>query len=264
MAPVLHELSGAYALDALDAAERQRFEEHLDSCARCQDEVRSFQSVAVRLASLAEVAPPPHLAAAVLARASSGTQAVPTPLDRGRAGAVVGSGSARTVRGRRLPASRSWSRPGSARRRWVAVAAIAAVGLGAIGVSVRLVQVEDRLDRYHDVAEVAMAPGAQVVHLRGTAGSATVILAAEQGKALVSAEDLAPVPGNSTYQMWLLSDGPPAPAGLFRPGAAGRVATVLDVDVPTGAGGLGVTVEPRRGSLAPTTPVILSGELAEG
>ena len=35
----LHHLSGAYAVDALDDAERAAFEEHLRGCADCRAEV---------------------------------------------------------------------------------------------------------------------------------------------------------------------------------------------------------------------------------
>ena len=38
----IHELSAAYALDALSADERQEFEEHLAHCAECQETVAAF------------------------------------------------------------------------------------------------------------------------------------------------------------------------------------------------------------------------------
>ena len=36
MSPDLHHLSGAYAVDALDEAERSAFERHLAVCAACR------------------------------------------------------------------------------------------------------------------------------------------------------------------------------------------------------------------------------------
>ncbi|WP_181803288.1 RskA family anti-sigma factor, partial [Streptomyces shenzhenensis] len=38
----LHSLAAPYALDALDAGERRRFERHLKDCDRCADEVRAL------------------------------------------------------------------------------------------------------------------------------------------------------------------------------------------------------------------------------
>ena len=55
----IHELSAAYALDALDGDERREFEEHLTHCAECRQDVASFQEAASALAYQAEVAPPP-------------------------------------------------------------------------------------------------------------------------------------------------------------------------------------------------------------
>ena len=44
-----HELAGPYALDALDPAERARYERHLRRCATCPAEVRGFAAVAASL-----------------------------------------------------------------------------------------------------------------------------------------------------------------------------------------------------------------------
>ncbi|MFY9999572.1 MAG: zf-HC2 domain-containing protein, partial [Trebonia sp.] len=45
----LHVLAGAYALDALDDAERDRFERHLRGCQACQNVVRGFAATAAAL-----------------------------------------------------------------------------------------------------------------------------------------------------------------------------------------------------------------------
>jgi anti-sigma-K factor RskA len=46
----IHELSAAYALDALDGDDRRRFEEHLGQCADCRDDVASFHEATASLA----------------------------------------------------------------------------------------------------------------------------------------------------------------------------------------------------------------------
>jgi anti-sigma-K factor RskA len=56
-----HELSAAYALDALDADERQRFEEHLAHCEQCRETVAAFQDTAASLAHGVEAHQPPPL-----------------------------------------------------------------------------------------------------------------------------------------------------------------------------------------------------------
>jgi anti-sigma-K factor RskA len=56
----VHELTAAYALDALDAEDRVAFEEHLASCQRCRDEVAELAGVAGALAYGATPAEPPQ------------------------------------------------------------------------------------------------------------------------------------------------------------------------------------------------------------
>ncbi|MGH7358261.1 MAG: zf-HC2 domain-containing protein, partial [Candidatus Rokuibacteriota bacterium] len=46
----IHELSAAYALDALDPADVEAYEEHLSRCAECQQAVAAFQEAAAELA----------------------------------------------------------------------------------------------------------------------------------------------------------------------------------------------------------------------
>jgi anti-sigma-K factor RskA len=54
-----HELSAAYALDALDADERREFEGHLTHCPECREAVGSFQETASALAHHVDMPPPP-------------------------------------------------------------------------------------------------------------------------------------------------------------------------------------------------------------
>ncbi len=66
MSPDLHHLSGAYAVDALDDAERTSFEQHLAVCADCRAEVAELSATAQSLTALTEATPPPSLRASVL------------------------------------------------------------------------------------------------------------------------------------------------------------------------------------------------------
>ena len=66
MSPDLHHLSGAYAVDALDDAERASFEQHLAVCADCRAEVAELSATAHSLGALTEATPPASLRASVL------------------------------------------------------------------------------------------------------------------------------------------------------------------------------------------------------
>ena len=55
----LHELAGAYALDALGEEERRAFEEHLAGCERCRGEVAGLSETAATLAYGVDEGPAP-------------------------------------------------------------------------------------------------------------------------------------------------------------------------------------------------------------
>jgi anti-sigma-K factor RskA len=56
-----HTLAGAYAMDAISAADRARFERHLDGCEECAQEVASLREATARLGTAAAVTPPSGL-----------------------------------------------------------------------------------------------------------------------------------------------------------------------------------------------------------
>lgn len=62
-----HALAGAYAIDAIEGAERARFERHLASCPTCPAEVRGLAATAAQLGLAAAATPPPDLKGRVLA-----------------------------------------------------------------------------------------------------------------------------------------------------------------------------------------------------
>ena len=54
----LHDLTAAYALDALDPQERREYEAHLARCERCRDELASLSDTATSLAYAVDPASP--------------------------------------------------------------------------------------------------------------------------------------------------------------------------------------------------------------
>src|ERR1700680_3288287 len=68
----IHELTAAYALDALDPDERETYEVHLAQCARCREELASLGETAPALAfGLTSPAPPERLRGQILAAAAA-------------------------------------------------------------------------------------------------------------------------------------------------------------------------------------------------
>jgi anti-sigma-K factor RskA len=77
----IHELSAAYALDALDPADEQAFEEHLSRCAQCREHVAAFHEAAAGLGHATPApAPPPQLRDRILTRVRAERGANVTPL----------------------------------------------------------------------------------------------------------------------------------------------------------------------------------------
>lgn len=224
-----HDLTGAYALDALGDEERDRFERHLEECGACRREVEELRRTAARLGSVEHASPSPHLRRRVLTAIESMPQddaADPRPV-----------------------------RPGW-RRWWLAAAAALLVGVIAIGVAVGL----SRGGADAVMHEVMASADARMVELSGTAGgSARFLYAPSQQRGVLVATDVPAVAEDEAYQVWLIGPAGELPAGLFRPDQ-GEATLVVEGDLAS-ARLMGVTVEPRGGAATPTGEVLYLAEL---
>jgi len=200
----IHELSAAYALDALDPAEREAFEQHLARCAECREAVAAFQDAAADLAYDADApAPPPALRERILVEA------------RGDGSNVI-----------RFP-----------RRRWlapVAAAAAVAAGVAALALSFWAADLSQQLDEQRaalHLSEEAVAvladPDATRVPLDGAEGM--LVVDDESGEGWLVLRGLESAPSAKTYEAWVIEDGEAVPAGLF---GGGGVSTVVSLTVP--------------------------------
>lgn len=233
----LHHLAAAYAVDALDAEERRKFEAHYPTCEICAAEVRDFRETAGQLAAAAATDAPEGLRDRVLGEITRTAQLAPpvTPLV-----AEVADTAARPPRSR------------------LALAAAAVVTL-LVGTLVGL-----RLggDDGTSTDEIVAAPDAVISTLEpaaGIDGTLRVVWSPERDQVAIVGSGLAPSADGQAYALWWLQDGGVAPAALFDVGDDGDVSLVLDVDDTT-ANGWGITIEPDAGSPQPTTPVIFAGE----
>ena len=86
-------------------------------------------------------------------------------------------------------------------------------------------------------------------------GTVTVVVAAGQQAAVVSATGMRPLPSAQTYQLWVIGPDGARSAGLLS--GTGRAGPVLASGVVPGDR-IGITVEPAGGTSGPTTtPVIV-------
>jgi anti-sigma-K factor RskA len=221
----VHELTAAYALDALDEEERLLFEEHLSECARCRHELADFSQTAALLAhGTPPATPPPALRERILAEARSDRGAKVIPFPR-RPRLVLGTAAALT-----------------------AVAATLAIAFG-----VRSASLSEDLDEARTAVAVLADPAGRSVPLRGANGRLHVD---SEGAAALVVQGLPAAPEGKTYELWVIRDGSPTPAGLFE-GDDEQDLVLLDENVDDDAT-VAVTLEPDGGVDAPTGRMLFS------
>lgn len=238
-----------YALGALEGEERAALEKHLEECSGCRREVQQL---------LGDMA--------LLALSTSG----PTP--PGRARQRLLEAVAREPRARPVSKRPAW---------WVPVPyfVMAALALAAVlfwrqtsTLRLRIAELEKQtsaqeaqLERAKEVLVTLIAPDAMHVTLVAAPAKpqpqGKAIYLRRRGSLIFLASNLAPLPPQKAYELWLIpASGAPIPAGVFKPDAHGS-ATVVNPPLPAGveAKTFAITVEPEAGSSVPTMPIVMLG-----
>ena len=223
----VHELTPAYALNALDERDEAEYEAHLGRCPSCQQELASLQETATALAyAVAGPAPPALLRDRILSQA-------------------------RSERANVAPLRRRWVLPAAASV--AAIAASVAIGLGIWATSLSSALDEERSARADQerAASLLADPSASRVPLAGANGTLVV---ARTGEAALVVSGLDSAPGNKIYEAWVSADGEHMlPAGTFE--ASGeRTIVRLKRSVPDG-GLVAVTIEDEEVSQPTGTPL---------
>ena len=224
-----HDLLAAYALDALDDDERERFEQHLADCEDCTEQLAMLREPVAALAYAAEGPVPPK---DLRDRIIEGARAEPRA-------AVI-----------KLP-----------RRNW-ALGAVAAVAVAAaclaIGLGVWAHSLSSSLDRERSARsqlDGLLGENARAKPLIGANGS---LIVNRSGKGAILVCGLADAPSSKTYEAWVISGNAPKPAGLFR-GGSGCNPVFLTQQVPSNAT-VAVTLERAGGATSPTLPILFRAE----
>jgi anti-sigma-K factor RskA len=227
----------AYALGALDADETAALEAHLRTCDRCRAELAGYRQVSQGL--LAAV--PPHQPPRELRNRLKETIA----RDRAKA-----------------PRRATWS----FRQLAMGLTMLLLLGLNVFSfLQLRTLQQQQAKmlqQAQTDRAAMSMLAYPQTISLpiEGGQVAGTVLLNKEQNTAMLIVWDLPQLPGNETYQAWLVQpDGVRVSAAIFRPDP-GEAYTAKMIATPQSLNSftsLGVTVEPAGGSAKPTGERIL-------
>jgi anti-sigma-K factor RskA len=235
----MHALTGVYALDAIDAEERERFEHHLARCQACENEVRGLQDTATRFAMAVAAQPPAQLRERVLTAVAGTRQLPPVPHVHVRP-----------------------QRPGAVwvRRLAVPVAAACLVAVVVLGILLGMARSQLGTVRtgQSQIAAVLNAPGARLESVRTSlGGQATVVVASGLHELVFTSAGMPGLPASKVYQLWIMRpDGSASSAGLLAAVANGSTAPVLASGLAHGDR-VGVTVEPAGGTTKPTTTPIV-------
>ena len=223
----LHSLTGLYAIDALDDAERARFESHLAGCEACQEEVAGFRATAARLADATAEPPPARLRDAVLAAASQTPQ-------------IAGSNRGRP--------SRNVTR--------VVLAVAAALVLVVAGwVALRSSDPDADL-----IDQVAAASDARTSPIDGAGWDGKLVWSDEAGQAVLVVDEMPAPPSGKVYETWVIDDAGAARSTLFHPDGDGRTVVAVSGFHP-GVHTVAVTPEPPRGVDSATGEIVASAPL---
>lgn len=222
----IHDLTAAYALDALDGADAREYEEHLRDCPRCRDELRELSETASALAYATPApAPAPALRERILDEVRrNGSNVVPL---RTRRTFLATAGVA-------------------------AVAACVAIGLGFWAFSLQNSLDEERdANRAQDNA-IALISDPTSTRTPLSGGNGTLVVGRDRSGVLILS-DVDAAPRDKDYEAWVAEEAAPEPAGLFDAGSENIV--VLDRPVPPGATVM-VTLEREGGVAQPEGDVL--------
>jgi anti-sigma factor RsiW len=223
----VHELSAAYALDALDDGERERYEAHLASCEDCRNELATLSETAGLLAwGVESPAPPPELRDRLLAAAASERENV-VPF---------------RLRDRRVVRSLAGV---------AAVAACAAIGFGiwAGMLSHSLDKQRSALAAEQRAVQIYLDPSSTKTPLQGRSGTVAVD---STGQGVLVVRRLPAAPAGKIYEAWVIPPGSkPIRAGVFD-GGGSMTMVRLEQAVPTGSV-VATTMERGGGVDAPTS-----------
>jgi anti-sigma-K factor RskA len=253
-----HTLAGPYAMDAISAPDRARFERHLTRCEDCAREIASLREATARLAAATAVNPPPALKARVMAAAAATRQRPPGPEPEA---------ALRTWPLRTWPL-RTWhGRPAPRKRLAMAAGALAAAAavVAAVVFGVSNGGTRDQLSRAQassqQVAAVLTARDATMMTgaVRG-GGTVTIVMSHSMRELVFTAATLHALPASRGYELWLIGPAGDRAVIMLPPARHGMAGPVVAGGLHPGDH-LALTAEPAVGAAhpagRPTTPVML-------
>lgn len=226
--PDIEDLLGAYALDALDADERDTVELHLRDCPRCRAEVADFRETAALLAYGGAEAPP-----GVWEKIPASLEEAPPRLELARVVPI--------------------NRPAQWRKVLLANAAVL-LFLGALaGVALRN-RGDGADDARSQIAAAASHPDARPVHLAAAGGSGSADFVILDGQAYLVRHSLPPLGEGETYQLWGQQGETKVSLGVLG-SSPGQLVVAADANYEA----MAITAEKKPGVVSSSNPAVVAG-----
>lgn len=248
----LSKAAASFALHGLSADEAAAFDAHLATSEALRHEVSALRETAALLGLAVEpVTPPASLKAGILGQLDA-TPQLAAELAAEPMKALATEPSAASPAEQKARA-RWMSRPLTA---LAATAAVLALLVSGGVVATTIAQNAQQQRQAEALAAINAASDVQraVVDIEG--GSATLVWSHELERSALIVDGLAPLPVDRVFQLWYIDEAGARSAGTFTMPASGELRQVLDGPMQRGDV-IGVTVEPRGGSPAPTTDPII-------
>lgn len=263
----VHGLTAAYALDALEEADRAEVEAHLAECEDCRRDLRDFRETAARLGAAEAAGPPEGLWEKVEAEAARTRQLPPraaaSGADAGTGGGDTGDADGGASGGDGRPSGRDGDGSGATvvpirsrvirRLPWaVAAAAVAvAVVLGAVSVD-QARRMGELQEHTAEVEALLAAPDTEKMDrpVSESEANATVFASGDHDTMMIMVKGLPPAPDGKAYQLWYVDEDGMRSAGMLEEDGQGMLTGM--VKGMSGATQLGITMEPDTGMPEPS------------
>lgn len=231
---------------ALTEMEKEQFETHLKTCSECQAELNELIELIGDLPYLSEpVTPPSGMKKRILENVYESSE--PQEIQQ-----AVTERPNRPETITAIQQKKSW---------WTPVLA-AALLLSLLGNGYTFMKLND------EQTEKEAAKAVNSVSLKPSetftgSGQASIYTYEKEINVIVQADQLKALQGDQVYQVWLIKDGKPIPAGSFVPDPTGDGAAVYKIEAAENKDWdtIAITLEPQPGNELPEGQIILSSNL---
>ena len=253
-----------HALDALDAAEARSLEEHLATCAECRAALIEWRDATGLLAHASTpAAPSDELRRRILAaaRAESSAKVVPMPIAPRRSNLwpnLLKIAAAIAIVGLLISMIVFWRRDVAMQRD------IARLTRERNRTQDQLAKEREALAKERDALAMLNSRDTKKMELAGTQTApnarAMFVFNPQTGHAMLMTEGLPATPADKAYEVWFIPKGhTPMPGKMFTVDASGRAMMTGEIPLEARANVvIAITLEPKKGSAAPTSAIYLS------